>query len=61
MTLGHPAIGYERKEMVSEIKEQMETLEYFHTFRGCFNIPAIKLVKKVSELVPVDNAKVFYY
>jgi putrescine aminotransferase len=53
-------IGHSRTEIVEVVKKQMETMECFQTFDEYSNIPAIRLATKLAEIVPVEDAKVFF-
>lgn len=59
-SLWYCSIGHGREEMAEVIKEQVMTLEAFHSFNEFSNIPVIKLAKKVSSMVPIPKAKVFF-
>lgn len=54
------AIGHGRSEIAEVAKNQIETLEYYHSFNEYSNIPAIKLAEKVAGMVPIENAKIFF-
>lgn len=53
-------VGYGRTELADAAKEQMEKLFYFQTFNGYSHPPVIELAKKVSGMIPVDNAQIFF-
>ncbi len=54
------SIGHGRIEMAEAVKNQIKILEYYHSFNEYSNVPAIKLAAKVSEMVPIKNAKIFF-
>jgi len=53
-------IGHGREEIIETVKEQMGTLDVFHTFAEFSNVPAIQLAQRINEMVPIDNGKVFF-
>ncbi len=53
-------IGHGREEMIGAISEQMASLDVFHCFTGFSNVPAIQLAEKLSKIVPLVKAKVFF-
>lgn len=53
-------IGLGRKELAETAKEQMEELAYFQTFNGFSHPKVIELAKKVSGLVPLQQAHIFF-
>lgn len=58
--LWYCAIGHGREEIAEAVNEQILTLESYHSFNEFSNVPAIRLAEKVSSMVPVPNAKVFF-
>ena len=54
------ALGHGNSELAEVAKKQMETLEYFTTFNEYSNVPTIKLATRVAEMVPIDNARIFF-
>lgn len=54
------SLGYGNEEVIEAITKQMQTLSYSHLFGGKTHQPAIELAAQLSELVPIDNAKVFF-
>jgi len=53
-------IGFGRTEISQVVKEQMDKLSYFQSFNGYTHPLAIELAKKVSSMVPVKNAHIFF-
>jgi len=53
-------IGHGREEIIEAAKEQMGTLDVFHTFADFSNVPAIRLAQKINEMVPLEKGKVFF-
>ncbi len=53
-------IGHGRKEIIEVAQEQMAELDVFHCFAGFSNIPAIQLAEKLSNMVPMEKAKIFF-
>ena len=54
------ALGYGNREMIDAITSQLETLPYSHMFGGRTHQVARDLADRLSEMVPVDNAKIFF-
>ena len=54
------ALGYNHSELIEATKEQMSKLSYSHLFGGKTHQVAIDLADKLSAMVPVDNAKIFF-
>ena len=54
------SLGYNNSELIEATKEQMSKLSYSHLFGGKTHQVAIDLAEKISAMVPVDNAKVFF-
>ncbi|MHB1407053.1 MAG: aminotransferase family protein [Desulfitobacteriaceae bacterium] len=53
-------VGMGRTELAEVAKEQMEKLCYFQSFNGFSHPNVIDLAKKVSSMVPIDNARIFF-
>lgn len=53
-------VGLGRTELADAAKNQMESLSYFQTFNGYSHLLAIKTAKKVSSMIPIDNARIFF-
>ena len=53
-------LGYGNQELIDTISEQLGKLSFTHTFGGKTHQPVIDLAEKLSEMVPVDNAMVFF-
>lgn len=58
--LWYSAVGHCRPELTQAALEQFEQLESYHSFNEFANIPAIQLAEKVSKMVPVKDAKIFF-
>ena len=54
------SLGYNNLELIEATKEQMSQLSYSHLFGGKTHQVGIDLAEKISAIVPVDNAKVFF-
>ncbi len=58
--LWYNSLGHCRPELAETAKAQMEQLESYHSFNEFANIPAIKLAEKISKMVPVKDARIFF-
>jgi 4-aminobutyrate--pyruvate transaminase len=54
------ALGFSEAELVDAAIEQMRKLPYYHTLAGRSVNPAIELAEKLAQLVPIDNAHVYF-
>ncbi|MEH6584289.1 MAG: aminotransferase class III-fold pyridoxal phosphate-dependent enzyme, partial [Halioglobus sp.] len=54
------SLGYGNRELIETTSEQMGTLAYSHMFGGKTHAPGMALADKLSEMVPMDNAHVFF-
>jgi adenosylmethionine-8-amino-7-oxononanoate aminotransferase len=54
------ALGYGNEEIVNTAAEQMRKLTYCHLFGGKTHPAAMELADKLAEMVPVNNARVFF-
>ncbi len=54
------SIGHGRSEIAEVAKEQIETLEAYHSFNEFSNLPAIELASRVAKMAPLNNCKVFF-
>ena len=54
------ALGYGNRELIDASSEQMGKLAYSHIFGGKTHQVAIDLAEKLSAMLPVDNAKIFF-
>ena len=54
------ALGYGNEELISAITEQLKTLSYSHLFGGRTHQGAIDLADKLSGMVPVADARIFF-
>lgn len=54
------ALGYGNEELIASISEQLKTLSYSHMFGGRTHQSAIDLAAKLAEMVPIENAKIFF-
>lgn len=54
------ALGYGNQELIEAAHEQMSQLSYCPMFGGKTHQMGIDLATKISEMVPIDNAKVFF-
>jgi len=54
------SLGYNNRELIDTATEQMGKLAYSHMFGGKTHQVGIDLSEKLAEMVPVENAKVFF-
>ena len=54
------ALGYGNEELIEAASEQMGKLAYYHAFGGKTHPSIMELGDKLSAMVPVNNAKVFF-
>lgn len=54
------SLGYGNKEIITAAKEQMERLAYTHMFGGKSHQGGIDLANKLAEMVPVNDARIFF-
>jgi len=54
------ALGYGNEEVIETAAEQMRKLTFSHMFGGKTHQPGIDLADKLSALLPMDNAAVFF-
>jgi len=54
------SLGYGNRELIEAATEQMGQLSYYHAFGGKTHPKMMALADKLHELVPVENAKVFF-
>ena len=54
------ALGYGNEEMIEAITQQLRTLPYSHMFGGRTHQVAMNLADQLSEMVPVNEAKMFF-
>ncbi|MBX2859182.1 MAG: aminotransferase class III-fold pyridoxal phosphate-dependent enzyme [Cellvibrionaceae bacterium] len=54
------SLGYGNEELIEVACEQMRKLTYSHLFGGKTHPAAMALADKLSAMVPIDNAKVFF-
>ena len=54
------ALGYGNEEMIEAITQQLRTLPYSHMFGGRTHQVAMDLADRLSEMVPVSDAKMFF-
>ena len=53
-------LGYGNRELIDCISEQLATLSYTHMFGGKTHRPGMELADKLSAMVPVRDARVFF-
>ncbi len=53
-------VGYGRRELAEAAAAQMADLAAFHTFEFSTNLPAEALASRLADLVPMDDARVFF-
>jgi 4-aminobutyrate---pyruvate transaminase len=54
------ALGYGNEEVIATATEQMRKLTYSHMFGGKTHPAAMELADKISAMVPMQNAQVFF-
>lgn len=54
------SLGYNNRELIDTAAEQMGKLSYSHMFGGKTHQVGMDLADKLTEMVPVENAKVFF-
>jgi adenosylmethionine-8-amino-7-oxononanoate aminotransferase len=54
------SLGYNNRELIEATIEQMSKLSYSHMFGGKTHQVGIDLAEKLSAMVPVENAKIFF-
>jgi len=54
------ALGFSEAELVDAAIEQMRKLPYYHTLAGRSVNPAIELAEKLTQLVPIKDAHVYF-
>lgn len=54
------ALGYGNSELIDAITEQLKVLPYSHMFGGRTHPLARNLANKLAEMVPVDDAHIFF-
>jgi len=58
--LWYSAVGHCRPDLAEAAREQLDQLESYHSFNEFANVPAIQLAEKVSKMVPVKDARIFF-
>src|SRR3954464_119118 len=53
-------VGHGREEIVDAAAAQMGTLASYSAFGAFANTPALRLAERLSELAPVDGARIFF-
>ncbi len=53
-------VGHGRDEIVDAAAAQMRTLASYSAFGAFANAPALRLAERLSELAPVDDARIFF-
>lgn len=54
------ALGYGNQELIEAITQQLKTLPYSHMFGGRTHQVARDLADKLSDMVPVERARIFF-
>ncbi|GAA5315455.1 MAG: aspartate aminotransferase family protein [Candidatus Pelagadaptatus aseana] len=54
------SLGYNHRELIDTINEQLGKLSFSHMFGGKSHQVGIDLAEKLSAMVPMDNAQVFF-
>lgn len=58
--LWHANVGHGRGRLAEVAARQMSTLETYHLFGAHANRPALELAERLSALVPIDGATIFF-
>jgi putrescine aminotransferase len=58
--LWYSSVGHCRPDLAEAAKAQLDQLESYHSFNEFANVPAIQLAEKVSKMVPVKDARIFF-
>ncbi len=58
-SLWYANVGYGRQEITEAVAAQMQHIAAFHCFEPFTNAPAEQIAARVSDLVPIDDARVF--
>ena len=54
------ALGYGNRELIATAAEQMQKLTFSHMFGGKTHQPGMDLAARLADMVPVENAMVFF-
>ena len=54
------SLGYGNEELIDAIARQLKTLSYSHMFGGRTHKVVMQLADKLSKMLPIENAKVFF-
>ncbi len=54
------ALGYGNQELIDTVRQQMETLSFTHLFGGKTHPLAIELADRLSAMLPVPDARLFF-
>jgi adenosylmethionine-8-amino-7-oxononanoate aminotransferase len=54
------ALGYGNQELIDTVRQQMETLSFTHLFGGKTHPMAIELADRLSAMLPVPDARLFF-
>lgn len=54
------SLGYDNKEVIGAINDQLNALPFSHTFGGKTHEPIMELANKLKAMVPVDDAYIFF-
>ncbi|WP_418606844.1 aspartate aminotransferase family protein [Georgenia sp. SUBG003] len=58
--LWHANVGHGRERLARAAARQMSTLETYHLFGAHATRPALELAERLSEMVPIEDATVFF-
>jgi adenosylmethionine-8-amino-7-oxononanoate aminotransferase len=58
--LWHANIGHGRERLAQAAAQQLRTLETYHLFGAHANRPALELADRLSAMVPVEDATIFF-
>ena len=53
-------LGYNNRELIDTISDQLSKLSFSHMFGGKAHQPGIDLADKLASMVPVQDARVFF-
>ena len=58
-SLWYVNVGHGREEIVAAVADQLRKLDCYSVFNDYANRPALELAERLSDLAPVDDARVF--
>ena len=58
--LWHANVGHGRRRLAEAAARQLSTLETYHLFGAHANRPALELADRLSDMVPIESATIFF-